>query len=68
MYKLIHFKRTEVKGKYKDICSCTYADKWAAYADARTVFDNATDHDYAGFMIKNPDGSTLCRQLKTWCL
>lgn len=65
MYTLIHFKRTQIRGKYKELKVCKYADKWEAYRDAREVFDKTADPDYAGFMIKDKDGNTLTRRLKT---
>lgn len=64
MYTLIHFQRTQVKGKYKETCRITFMDKWRAYSEAREFFDNATAPEYAGFMLKDKDGKTLCRQVK----
>lgn len=63
-YTLIHYKRTQIKGKYNPICTITYSNKWTAYNDAREVFDNATDPEYAGFAIKDENGHTLVRRLK----
>lgn len=62
MYTLIHFKRTQIRGKYNELEICKYANKWIAYRDAREVFDKTTDPTYAGFMIKDKDGNTLVRQ------
>lgn len=64
MFTLVHFKKSGIKGKYLTICTCTYNNKWVAYTDAREQFDQINDPNYAGFMIKAADGSTLVRQLK----
>lgn len=64
MYTLIHYARTSVKGKYKEICRNTYNNKWKAYDEGRAIFDMSQDPNYAGFIIKDKDGNTLTRQYK----
>lgn len=64
MFTLIHYKHTAVKGHYKATCRCTSENKWQAYTDGREIYDNTTDPEYAGFVIKDSEGKTVFRMIK----
>lgn len=67
MYTLVHYKNSSIKGRYIKICSCRYVNKWDALADGKAIFDTTTDPNYAGFLIKDKDGNTICRRRKENC-
>lgn len=67
MFQLIHYRRTEIKGKYAKICTISYTDEGTAKADAETLFEHITDPEYAGYAIKN-NRHTVYRRLKVRAL
>lgn len=67
MITLKHFKYTNKKGHYDEICHTTYPKGTSAlsvFNDGMSIYKKITDPNYAGFMVQSDTQGTLYRMMK----